>query len=213
MKTYGRVTQVTATLAAIAVSGIAIADPDPNRVTGKDKPKGSPGQVKSKSSIEVENECVPYFKNPDDKTGDSLRVISRITNESEDLVTISTAYIEGVQLVPDATKKNNKKTWIGVGAVTYPEEPAVPFSIPADPDSVSPPLEYVFDIDLCTMTDQPLSPEATALNVTTQFMIKEGDEQRNFYNNCDDLDIDGDGDKTNDGDQSRIDIEDFDLAC
>ena len=210
MKTHGKVATIVVGIAALAVSGIALADPDPNRVTGKDKPKGSPGLVKSKGSIEVENECYPYFENPDDKTGDTLKVISRITNESDVDVTITTAEVDGVQLVPDFTTKNNKKTWIGVGTVT--DKPAVPLSIPADPDGVNPPMEYVFEIDLC-MTDQPLNPEATALNVTTQFMIKEGDVKRNFYNNCDDLDIDGDGDITNDGDQSRIDIEDYGLGC
>lgn len=210
MKIHGKVTQITAALAALAVSAIALAEPDPNRVTGKDKPKGSPGLVKSKGSVEVENECVPFFKDPKEKTGDSLRVISRITNESEVDVTITTAHVDGVQLVPDTSTKNNKKNWVGVGSVT--EKPAVPIIIPADPDGANPPGEYVFEIDLC-MTDQPLDPDAAALNVTTQFMIKEGEVERNFYNNCDDLDTDGDGDITNDGDQSRIDIADFGLSC
>ena len=209
MKTYGKVTGMIAAIAAVAVSGIALAQPDPDRVTGKDKPKGSPGLVKSKGSVEVENECVPFFKNPDDKTGDSLRVISRITNESEVDVTITTAHVDGFQLVPDSTTKNNKKTWVGVGSVT--KKPAVPIDIPADPAGVKPPNEYVFEIDLCI--DKPLDPDAAALNVTTQFMIKEGDVERNFYNNCDDLDTDGDGDVKNDGDQSRIDVADFGLGC
>ena len=193
------------------MSSIALADHvEGHTPATKEKPRGAPGKNRLKSSIEVENECVPAYVNASDESGKYLKVISRIANESEGPVTITAAFVDGFQLAPDAVNEK-KKNWIDVGHTEYPGTPSVPFEIGPDPDGKSP-REHVIFINLCA--ESPLSPHATALNVTTQFMVKEGEVARNFYNNCDDLDTDGDGDKTNDGDQSRIDIEDYpDLGC
>jgi hypothetical protein len=132
MKTYGKVTGMVAALAALAVSGIALA----NHVEGhepatKEKPKGAPGDVKSKFSIEVENHCT--F----DASANVLTVKSTIWNQSEEKVTITAAFVDGFQLVPDRVQKN-KKTWKDVGTEQYPEDPKVPFSIDPDPEGMNP---------------------------------------------------------------------------
>ena len=213
MKTYGRVTGMVAVLAAIAMSGTALADHNPNHGTGKEKPKGSPGKVKSKSSIEVENHCVP------DEDTKSLTVYSRIWNQSEDDVEITYVEVDGFQLVPEpidpGEEVKRKKVWTEVGVAKYPKVPTVPFTIVADPEGDDEPVTYKVSISLCTSAPL-LDAEAESLNVTTQFMIG----KRNFVNNCDDPLLEGDDpDPTDDliedtVDQSQIDIEDYpDLRC
>ena len=204
MKTYGKVTGLVATLAALAVSGIALADHNPNHGTGKEKPKGSPGQVKSKSSISVVNLCEPASTNADLLPGAYLKVTSTITNESEQTVDIAQIVIDGFQLVPDRIDterpdKKPKKVWRDVGSTQYPDNPMLPFPIPVDPEGVNP-VQYEVYIDLCK---QPtLRSDAVALNAKSQIVV-DGVDGRNFLANCDDPDPD------DDIDQSEIDLEDY----
>jgi hypothetical protein len=201
MRAYGKVTGIVAAIAALAVSDIALAEHDPDHVPSKEKPKGAPGQVKSKFSIEVENHC--KF---DDETN-VLTVHSTIWNESEEPVTITDVHVDGFQLLieNDDSTNNKKKTkiWKSVGRAVYPDDPAVPFQIASDPGGEYP-QSYDVLMNLCQ--NVPLDTDAKALNVTTQFMIND----RNFYGNCDNVDSDEDGDLLNDGDESRIDLDDPD---
>jgi hypothetical protein len=192
MKTYGKVTGMVAAIAALAVSGIALADHNPGHSKKKDEkdPPGSPG---SKFSIEVDNHCIP------DPDNNALTVKSKITNESEDTVVVKYVQVTGLQLVPDqySDEKKPKQIWDTVGAVKMDSMPEIEI------------LEGGFDvyehtIYLCGTSDE-LQPEATALNVEVQVMI----EGRNFVGNCDDQDIDENPeDGIDDADESRIDFDD-----
>jgi len=201
MKTYGKVASIVMAIVALTASGTALAEHDPDHVPSKEKPKGAPAKDKSKFSIEVENHC--KF---DDETN-VLTVHSKIWNQGDAPVTITDVHVDGFQLLietDDSAKSNKKtKTWKSVGRAIYPEEPAVPFQINPDPEGEYP-QPYDVLINLCH--NVPLNTDAKALNVTTQFMI----DDRNFYGNCDNVDSDGDGDPLNDGDESRIDLDDPD---
>jgi hypothetical protein len=207
MKTYGKVTTIVAAVAALAVSGIALAEPDPDRVPSKDKPKGSPGDAKSKSSIEVVNTCEPAFENEAGVPGDYLKVTSKITNESEEIVVVDEIIVDGFQFVPDSTDsegrgKKPKKVWKLVGHTEYPGSPAPSFEIPVDPEGDDAVFYEVY-INLC---QQPtLGTEAVALNVTSEIVV----DNRSFFNNCDDPYPD------DEIDQSRIDLEELEppLDC
>ena len=206
MKVHGKVASIVVAVAALAVSGIAFAEPDPDELPPKDKPKGSPGQVKSKSSIEVDNLCEPAFENGAEPPvpGDYLKVTSTITNQSEEPVVVGKIVVDGFQFIPEPTDpdgqgKKPKKVWTAVGNTEYPgPDDAPPFEIPVDPEDGNPVIYEVY-INLC---EQPrLSRDAVALNVRSQIVV----DERHFFNNCDDPDPD-------DGiDQSRIDLEELEL--
>jgi hypothetical protein len=196
MKTYGKVTGIIVSLAALAVSGIAFADPDPNRVKGKEKPGGTgPG---SKFSIEVDNHCLPP-----DPVDNTMTVISKITNESEATIDVDFVEVRGLQLVPDTDSERNnpKKIWDTVGAVK--KDPMPEISILEGGFDV-----YEYTVELCGVTPE-LQTDATALNVEVQVMV----DGRNFVGNCDNQDIvDDEGNQV--ADESRIDIEDYPgLGC
>jgi hypothetical protein len=212
MKTYGKVTGMIAAIAAVAVSGIALAQPDPDRVTGKDKHKDAPGTPKTKTSVELVNMCKPvnqYINAVGDTVkGTFLKVTSTITNESgdgiEDDLTlvpstdmkVSQIHVGGLQLVKSG-EKPPKKEWKAVGAVDY--TPNADITIPPEESK-----DFTVYLDLCHPVEQKLDPNAIALNAEVQIMIYEGDDKpaRNFIGNCDDPDI------YDDIDQSRIDLDD-----
>ena len=197
MKTDGKVATIVAGIAAMAISSIALAEPNPNRVTGKEKPQNGVGPG-SKFSISVDNYCKP------DSSTNTLKIESTITNETEGPVDVGTVDIKGLQLVPDqdadSERKNPKKTWVPVGDDITDSAPGI--SLKEGESDV-----YEHTIELCNETPT-LQPDATALNVQVQVMI----EGRNFVGNCDDQNIvDGEGNQV--ADESRIDIEDFGLGC
>lgn len=212
MKIHGKVTQITAVLAALAVSGIAVAEPDPNRVTGKDKDKDAPGTPNTKTSVELVNVCKPVneYINAvgDTETGTFLKVTSTITNESgngieDDLtlvpsteIKVSQIHVGGLQLVKSG-EKPPKKEWKEAGAVDYTPNADITISPEESKD-------FTVYLDLCRPVEQKLDPNALALNAEVQIMIYEGDDKpaRNFIGNCDDPDI------YDDIDQSRIDLDD-----
>jgi hypothetical protein len=197
MKTHGKVATIVAAVAAMAISSIALAEPNPNRVTGKEKPKNGVGPG-SKFSIEVDNYCKP------DSSTNTLKIESTITNETEGPVEVGTVDIMGLQLVPDedpdSERKNPKKTWVQVGAVKTDIAPGIVLEEGGSD-------VYEHTIYLCNETPV-LQPDATALNVQVQVMI----DGRNFVGNCDDQNIvDNEGNQV--ADESRIDIEDSGLGC
>jgi hypothetical protein len=198
MNAQENVAHIVAVVAALALSGIALADHNPNHGTGKDKPKDPPGKPVSKSSIEVVSLCEPAYLNQADAPGNYLKVTSAITNQSEEIVEIDTIMVDGFQLVPVTTepdaKGKGKKRWTAVGNTQYPGTPAPPFTIDVDPEGVDP-ISYSVYIDLCQAPT--LSADAVALNVTSQIMV----DGRNFTNNCDDPNPD------DEIDQSKIDLE------
>ena len=61
MTAQGKVTHIITVVAALAMSGMALADHNPNHGTGKEKPKDPPGKPVSKSGIEVVSLCEPAF--------------------------------------------------------------------------------------------------------------------------------------------------------
>lgn len=208
MAVHRNITGIIAAVAAIALSGIALADHNPHHGTGKEKPKDEPGKPVSKSSIAVVTLCEPAFVNDADSPvrGDYLKVTSTITNESEGIVEIDTIVVDGFQLVPvpagPEEKGKGKKRWTAVGDTQYPGNPAPPFSIDVDPERDDP-VSYTVYIDLCEVPK--LAAEAVGLNVTSQIMV----DGRNFTNNCDDPD------PNDEIDQSGIDLEQLDppLSC
>ena len=189
MKTHGRVAGIIVALAAIAVSGIALADHTPGH--SKKKQKDPTGQPVSKFSVTLVNLCVL------DRENRLLRVESTITNETSgitDPVEISQIRANGLQLVPRADHPK-KKTWDTVGTVYNKANPQ---------PSIAPGVSetYIGTIDLCG--SDPLRDGAKALNAQVQVMI----DGRNFVANCDDPDPD-------DGiDQAKISLEgDAALQC
>ncbi len=184
MKTNGRVTGVVAALAAIAVSGIALADHNPGH--SKQKPKDPAGKPVSKFSIKLENLCVP------DEAGNKLTVYSTITNGTSGItepVQISQIHVQGLQLVPNPDNPR-KKLWDTVGVVDNNANPGISI----DPGAFT---VYEASIDLCA--SDALRDDAKALNVQVQVMV----DGRNFVANCDDPDPD-------DGiDQAKIRLEDY----
>lgn len=184
MKRHGRVTGIVAALAAVAVSGIALADHNPGH--SKKKPKDGTGQPVSKFSIKLQNLCVP------DEGANKLIVHSTITNGTSgitDPVQIETIQVNGLQLVPNPDHPR-KKLWDSVGTVDTKSDPEPTI----DPGATE---VYTASIDLC-MSD-PLRGDAKALNAQVQVMI----DGRNFVANCDDPDPD-------DGiDQAKISLEDY----
>ena len=200
MKTYGKVTGMIATLAALAVSGIALA----NHEEGHDKRQG-PGP---RTSIDVVNLCEPVQENAEGQEGEFLKVTSTITNETgdgvEDPLTIEVSQVQvaGLQFVK-SQEPPKKKEWKPVGTVD--STPDAKLTI--DPDDSA---DYVAYLDICGSDEYPLSEYATALNASVQIMI----DMRNFVGQCDDPLLDGDDPDPNDGieedtvDQSRIDLDD-----
>ena len=186
MKTYGKVANIVAALAALAVSGTALA-------SHKDGHSNGQGP---KLSIDVENLCEVVYSNGV-QDGIFLKVTTTVDDTSDDNndtpAEATTKVIQGVQLVKSSTPPK-KNSWIDVG----PEE-----------DS----LNDVVYLNLCS--ENPLSNKAKALNASIQVAVGE----RYFMSRCgnpflvgDDLD----GDPTTDEvDQSRIDLDEFDppLSC
>jgi hypothetical protein len=220
MKTYGKVTGIVAAIAALAVSGIALAQPDPNRVTGKDKDKDAPGTPKTKTSVQVVNLCEPvesYYDESKMETvpGTFLKVTSTITNESGDEIEdslqigpttnleVSQIQVGGLQLVK-SDGKPGKKEWKPVGAVDYTPNAELTI-LPEQSD------DYIVYLDLCGSYNEPFDENAIGLNAEVQIMIQEGDGApvRNFVGNCDGEKIyDADGNVI--GDESQIDLDDPD---
>ena len=203
MKTQGKVAIVVATVAAMAVSGIALAEHSPGH--GKDKDKGTgPG---SNKSIEVVNLCEPVRKDGDDKDGVFLRVTSTITNETGDgvveplTIAVSQVGVGALQFVK-SDEPPKKKYWDPVGAVHSTPDAGLEID-PLESD------EYIVYLDICGSETHPLSENATALNAEVQIMI----DDRNFVGQCDDPQLDGDDPDLTDGidqdinDQSQIDLD------
>jgi hypothetical protein len=184
MKTNGNVARLTAALAAIAVSGIALADHNPGH--SKKKKKDLTGQPVSKFSVKLENLCVP------DEANNKLIVYSTVTNGTSgitDPVQIDQIHVQALQLVPNPDNPK-KKLWDSVGTVD---------SKPNPQPSIDPGASEVYTatIDLCA--SDPLRDDAKALNAQVQVMI----DGRNFVANCDDPDPD-------DGiDQAKISLVDY----
>jgi hypothetical protein len=184
MKRHGRVTGIVAALAAVAVSGIALADHNPGH--SKEKPKDAPGKPVSKFSIKLQNLCVP------DEGANKLTVYSTITNGTSgitDPVQIDQIQVQALQLVPNPDHPR-KKLWDPVGTVDNNPSPGI---------SIEPGASTVYEapIDLCAT--YALREDAKALNAQVQIMI----DGRNFVANCDDPDPD-------DGiDQAKIRLEDY----
>lgn len=188
MKTNGNVARIVAALAAVAVSGVALADHKP----GHSKGNGAG----PKPSVDVENLCELLVPAEDDVVNPTLRVTTTVTDTSDDNndgpAVVSQKLVEGLQFVRSAVPPK-KKEWKRVGA----------------PDNT---LDLVVDIDLCEGV--PLANDARALNASVQVWV--GD--RNFMSRCDDPFLPGDdldGDGTDDVDQSRIDLDEYDppLSC
>lgn len=168
-------------LSALALSGVAMA----GHKDGHNQGQGP------KSSVDVENVCDLLVPGEDDVDVLTLRVTTTITDTSDDNnvepAVVASKRVEGLQFVRrDAPPK--KKDWLTVGAVDY------------SPGSV-------VDINLCQ--GEPLSDDATSLNASVQVIV----DGRSFNSRCDNPflpgdDIDGDG--TDDVDQSRIDLDDYD---
>ena len=211
MKTYEKVVSI---VVALAVSSIALANPDPDRVTGKDKDKDPPGTPNTKTSVELVNVCEPvdHYFNADnvEVPGIFLKVTSTITNESGDGIDddltlgpstdmeVSQIHVGGLQLVKSG-EKPPKKEWKPVGEVDF--TPDAELSIPPEQSE-----DYVVYLDLCSPQQYKLDANAIALNAEIQVMIREGSVEikRNFIGNCDDPD------KYDEIDQSRIDLDDQD---
>jgi hypothetical protein len=204
MKTYGKVATIVAALAALALSGTALA----KHKEGHDKGNGQG----PKSSIEVVNLCEPVQKNGMDEEGKFLMVKSTITNETGDGVdeplTISQVSVGGLQFVK-SEEPPKKKEWKEVGPLEYTDNAGLEI----------PPFEskdYITYLDICGSDKYPLSENATALNAEVQIMI----DDRNFVGKCDDDEknnnYDANGNLIYDPelDESRIDIEDYPwLGC
>jgi hypothetical protein len=198
MKTYGKVIGIIVSLAALAVSGTALAKHKDGHDTGQ-----GPGP---RTSIDVVNLCEPVPQDADDMPGVFLRVTSTITNETGDGVEtpveidVSQVQIRGLQFVrnPNPPKK---KTWVTAGSV---------HSIPDAGLSILPDesADYVAYINLCA--SDAIREDATSLNAEIQIMI----DDRSFAGQCDDPLLEGDDPDPTDGieedtiDQSRIDLDD-----
>lgn len=160
MKTYGKVTGIVAAIAALAVSGIALA----NHEEGHDKGQG-PGP---KASVNVTNTCTVVA---DDCMGcrpdHILRVSTEIVDASDDppgagAAPVDSKTVKGLQRIenPDRGKK---VIWTYVGAV-----------VPSDT------IPNPVDIHLCEMPT--LSNGAKALNAEVQVEVG----GRIFLGKCDD---------------------------
>jgi len=183
MNGFGKHTLSITALAALAVCGPAVAGHKDGHETGN-----GPGP---KLSIDVENLCDLLLPGEDGVATPTLRVTTTITDTSDDNNVLPaeaiTKRIEGLQFVQSPTPPK-KKELKPVGAA----------------DNT---LDRVVDIDLCE--EMPLVDGAAALNASVQVWV--GD--RNFMSRCDDPFLDGDdldGDGTDDVDQSRIDLDDYD---
>jgi hypothetical protein len=205
MKTNGKVATIVAAIAALAVSGIALADQNPGR--SKDKGKGTgPG---SKISLDVENHCEPLDPMDEDVDFDKpmLKVTSTIRNDSDVAipvpVVVAEKQVDGLQLLRHSDPPK-KKYWDEVG----PRDTSLVADNPYEPLEPGASRDYFSYINLCG--DRPLQQNAIGLNAEIKVMLKDvgGNILRSFIGNCDDVDTDGDGDKFNDGDQSRIDFDD-----
>lgn len=183
MKIHGNIARLTAALAAIAVSGVALGDHKPGHGMGN-----GPGP---RPSVDVENLCELLVPGEDDVANPTLRVTTTVTDTSDDNnegpAVVSQKSVVAQQFVQNA-KPPKKKEWKPVGA----------------PDTK---LDSVVEINLCDGI--PLSNDAKAVNASVQVWV--GD--RNFMSRCDNPflagdDLDGDG--TDDVDQSRIDLDDYD---
>ena len=186
MKTHGKVANIVAALAALAVSGTALAGHKDGHSNGQGP----------KLSIDVENLCEVVYNNGVED-GIFLRVETTVDDTSDDNndtpAEATKKVIQGVQLVKSPTPPK-KNSWVKVG-----------------PESDS--LDPVVYLNLCS--ENRLSNDAKALNASVQVWV--GD--RNFMSRCDNPFLEGDdldGDPTTDEvDQSRIDLDEFDppLSC
>ena len=198
MKTYGKVTGMVAVLAAIAVSGTALAKHEEGHNNGKGP----------KVSIDITNIC----KLGDGSEGNEvpeniLRVTTTVEDVSDDPrneIEVSTVSVNGMQFVePVAPPKKDKWTDVGEDTLVSTD----------DPDDYT--LVYVHDIDICQ--DPALQEGAKALNAHVQVMLPDG---RNFMRMCDDDESNNVYDDEENLiydpalDESRIDLEDYpDLEC
>jgi hypothetical protein len=174
---------VIAAMASLIASGAAVADHKPGHTKGNG---GSP-----KLSVDVENLCELLVPGVNDVTSPTLKVTTTVTDTSDDNnvdpAVVTQKHVDAVQFVQKA-KPPKKKEWKPVGA----------------PDNS---LDSVVEINLCDGV--PLSDDAKAVNASVQVSV--GD--RNFMSRCDDPFLDGDdldGDGTDDVDQSRIDLDEYD---
>lgn len=172
-----------AAMATLLASGTVVADHKPGHTKGNG---GGP-----KASVDVENLCELLVPGIDDVMSPTLRVTTTVTDASDDNndgpAVVSQKRVEAVQFVQSA-EPPRKKEWKLVGA----------------PDSS---LDSVVEINLCD--GMPLADDAKAVNASVQVWVGE----RNFMSRCDNPflagdDLDGDG--TDDVDQSRIDLDDYD---
>ena len=171
MKIHGRVTQIVAAIAALAVSGIALAKHEPDHSNGKGP----------KSSIEITNTCTVIA----DTSGDveppahKLQVVTDIKDTSDDDrngYMIDTTSAAGQQLVK-GTKPPKKASWGDLGTTSPPV-------IEED--------KLTFEILLCNGYHK-LNDDASALNATVQVKTVDG---ANVIGRCDDNDMTEDKDES-----------------
>lgn len=157
MKTYGRVTGIVAAIAALAVSGIALA----NHEEGHDKGQGP------KSSVNITNTCVLEADNM--TTSGVPNHVLKVTTVFEDAsdnnsmgFNVDSKTVKGEQLVK-SSEPPRKAKWDDVGEATQ------------DPNNVD-----QVNIRLCQVPR--LENDAKALNASVQVEV----DGRFYLSRCDD---------------------------
>jgi hypothetical protein len=196
MKTNGKVGLTIVGIAALALSGIAVADHKPDHDRGKGKGPGP------KVSVDITNLCEFGDGSMDNPIPDNiLRVTTTVEDVSDDprrAVDVESVTVTGLQFV-EPVDPPKKEKWKAVGA----EVTAAASETQIDLYTI----EFVREIDVCQVP--VLEDAAKALNAHVQVKLPDGEV---FMRMCDDPFLEGDdltGDGEDDVDQSRIDLDDF----